>query len=97
MDNSDIIQLVTEENKQLKEKLSQMEKELSDTKHKLNTYQSNSKKYYENNKEKIIERVKEYNKSNNYKPNVTNEKKKEYNKIAYQKRKEKIKEEINQN
>ncbi len=97
MDNSDIIQLVTEENKKLKEKLSQMEKELNDTKHKLNTYQSNSKKYYENNKEKIIERVKEYNKNNNYKPTVTNEKKKEYNKIAYQKRKEKIKEEINQN
>ena len=29
MDNSDIIQLVREENKQLKDKLSQMEKELN--------------------------------------------------------------------
>jgi hypothetical protein len=97
MDNVETICLLTEENTQLKEKLSQMEKELNDTKHKLNTYQSNSKKYYENNKEKIIERVKEYNKSNNYKPTVTNEKKKEYNKIAYQKRKEKIKADFNQN
>ena len=85
------------ENKTLKERIILLENEIINLKDKLNTYQSNSKKYYENNKEKISERVKEYNKSNNYKPTVTNEKKKEYNKIAYQKRKEKIKEEINQN
>ena len=93
----EIVQNFELENKHLKEKIIKLEKELDEVKNKLNTYQSNSKKYYENNKEKIIERVKEYNKSNNYKPTVTNEKKKEYNKIAYQKRKEKIKEEINQN
>ena len=66
----------------LKEKLLLTENELNETKHKLNTYQSNSKKYYENNKDKIIERVKNYNKQNNYKPIVSCDKRKEYNKIA---------------
>jgi len=57
----------------------------------INKSKIKTKQYYENNKEKIIERVKEYNKNNNYKPNVTSEKKKEYNKIAYLKKKEKEK------
>jgi hypothetical protein len=82
------------ENKHLKEKIIELEKELDEVKNKLNTYQSNSKKYYENNKEKIIERVKEYNKNNNYKPIVSSEKKKEYNKKAYLKRKDKTNENI---
>ena len=83
---------IIEENKLLKAKNYELEERL-----KKYTCGRNHKKYYENNKEKIIERVKEYNKSNNYKPTVTNEKKKEYNKIAYQKRKEKIKADFNQN
>lgn len=85
----EIVQNFELENKHLKEKIIELEKELDEVKNKLNTYQSNSKKYYKNNKEKIIERVKEYNKNNNYNPIVSSEKKKEYNKKAYLKRKDK--------
>jgi hypothetical protein len=94
MDNSENIISSMEENKLLREKIYQLEKELDEVKNKLNTYQSNSKKYYENNKEKIIERVKEYNKNNNYKTVVSSEKKKEYNKKAYLKRKDKTNENV---
>jgi hypothetical protein len=51
------------------------------------------KKYYDNNKEKIIEYIKEYNK--NY--IRTPEKAKEYNKKAYEKRKNKKNEIIKEN
>ena len=80
------IDFLIKENKFLKEQLEKVENELIETKNKLNTYQLNSKKYYEKNREKIIERVKE---KTNYYANLSSEKKKEYNKIAYQKRKEK--------
>lgn len=90
MEGSTIINSLIEENKHLNEKISRMENELNETKQKLNTYQLNSKKYYQNNKEKIIERVKEYNSLNQTKPVILSEKKKEYNKLAYQKRKEKM-------
>jgi len=89
MEHVKTIDFLIEENKFLKEQLEKVENELIETKNKLNTYQLNSKKYYEKNREKIIERVKEYNATNNYKPIISSEKKKEYNKIAYQKRKEK--------
>jgi hypothetical protein len=89
MNTEELIKELNCEISKLKEKLLSIENELNETKHKLNTYQSNSKKYYENNKDKIIERVKNYNKQNNYKPIVSCDKRKEYNKIAYQKRKEK--------
>jgi len=89
MNTEELIRELNCEISKLKEKLLSTENELNETKHKLNTYQSNSKKYYENNKDKIIERVKNYNKQNNYKPIVSCDKRKEYNKIAYQKRKEK--------
>jgi hypothetical protein len=90
MEGNTIIISLIEENKQLKEKINHMENELNETKQKLNTYQLNSKKYYQNNKEKIIERVKEYNSLKQTKPVISSDKKKEYNKIAYQKRKEKL-------
>ena len=90
MESNTIITSLIEENKHLKEKINNIENELNETKQKLNTYQLNSKKYYQNNKEKIIERVKEYNSLKQTKPVVSSDKKKEYNKIAYQKRKEKI-------
>jgi hypothetical protein len=48
------------------------------------------KKYYQNHKEEIIKKVKEYKEKNNYTPIIDKEKRKEYNKIAYQKRKEKL-------
>ena len=87
MKDSETIQLLTEENNKLKEKLFQIEKELNDMKNQINDSKIKTKQYYENNKEKIIERVKEYNKSKNYKPFITSEKKKEYNRIAYLKKK----------
>jgi hypothetical protein len=94
MNDSEIIKLLSEENKQLKEELYKIEKELNDIKSQINESKIKTKQYYEDNKEKIIERVKEYNKNNNYKPPVTSEKKKEYNKIAYLKKKEKLNKEI---
>ena len=85
------VEELIKENIALKEKNKLLEDELKEVKQKLNTYQSNSKKYYENNKDKIIARVKNYNKQNNYTSIVSSEKRKEYNKTAYQKRKEKLK------
>jgi hypothetical protein len=89
MNTEEHIKELNYEISKLKEKLLLTENELNETKHKLNTYQSNSKKYYENNRDKIIERVKKYNNQNNYKPRVSSDKRKEYNKIAYQKKKRK--------
>jgi uncharacterized protein YkuJ len=91
MDNLETIKLLSEENKQLKERLFEIETELHNMKTQIDASKIKTKQYYENNKEKIIERVKEYNKNNHYKPIVTSEKKKEYNKIAYLKKKEKDK------
>jgi predicted Zn-dependent peptidase len=71
MNKEEYIKELNNEISKLKEKLLLTENELDETKHKLNTYQINSKKYYENNKDKIIERVKNYNKQNNYKPIVS--------------------------
>ena len=79
------------ENNNLKEKLELVEKELTSVKQKFNTYQSNSKKYYENNKEKIIEKVKEY--KQNYKYTPTEEQKKKWARTAYLNKKEKMEKE----
>jgi hypothetical protein len=57
--------------------------------YKINNY--SKKSYYERNKDKIIEQVKEYNKQHTKDP----EKIKEYNKRAYEKRKTKKMEEQN--
>jgi hypothetical protein len=51
------------------------------------TSHQGAKKYYEKNKEKIIEKSKEYIKNN--KPTIDSNKIKEYNKRAYEKRKQK--------
>jgi len=79
----------------LKVELEKTKNELVETKEHLKKYTapSNMKKYYQNHKEEIIKRVKEYKEKNNYKPNIDKEKRKEYNKIAYQKRKEKMEKE----
>ncbi len=50
-----------------------------------------SKKYYENNKEEIIEKNKKYHES------LSSEKIKEYSKRAYEKKKQKLLEEKNKN
>ena len=83
--------LLKEELVKLKEELVKMKDELDETKAHLKKYTapSNMKKYYQNHKEEIIKKVKEYKEKNNYNPIVDAEKRKEYNKIAYQKKKEK--------
>lgn len=67
------------------EKIHQLTKELNE--YKIENY--GKKTYYQKNKEKIIEKAKEYNKFNAKTP----EKIKEYNKKAYEKRKLKKQEE----
>jgi hypothetical protein len=78
----------------LEEELQSTKQELQATKEHLKKYTAplSRKEYYEKNKGAVIERVKKYIKNNNYKP--TPEQKKEYNKQAYLRRKEKLKKEI---
>ena len=49
-----------------------------------------SKKYYENNKEIINQKNKDYKEKTNYYKNLSSDKKKEYSKRAYEKKKTKI-------
>jgi hypothetical protein len=87
MNNEELIK----ENNNLIEKVLFLENELNDVKQKLNTYQSNSKKYYENNKEEIIEKVKNYKKHYKYTP--TEEQKKKWARTAYLNKKAKLEKE----
>jgi hypothetical protein len=76
------------DNQKKQEKINELTKELNS--YKIENY--SKKSYYEKNKEKIIEQVKEYNKQHAKDP----EKIKEYNRRAYEKRKaKKMEEEIN--
>lgn len=75
MDNFETIQSLTEKNNELKQQLEITIAELNNLKTQINESKQKTKQYYENNKEKIIERVKNYNKTNNYKPSVSSEKK----------------------
>lgn len=86
------VEELTKEVSFLKEENNKLQIELEKTKEHLKKYTapSNMKKYYQNHKEEIIKKVKEYKEKNNYKPIIDLEKRKEYNKIAYQKRKEKL-------
>jgi hypothetical protein len=63
--------------------------ELDELKKKLKTYTApkRSKTFYENHKEEIIQKVKEYKEKTGYKSPRTPEQTKEYNKRAYEKRK----------
>lgn len=83
--------------KELLEKNAKLEEELLATKEHLKKYTApaSRKEYYEKNKEVVIERVKNYKKNNNYKP--TPEQKKEYNRQAYLRRKEKLQKEQDDN
>jgi hypothetical protein len=77
-------------NKLLEEELQKTKDELIQTKEHLKKYTAptSRKEYYEKNKDSIKKRVKKYNEDKNYKP--TPEQKKEYNKQAYLRRKEKL-------
>ena len=76
---------IISENVSLKEKIILLENELINIKQKLNTYQSNSKKYYETHKEDIKIKNSEYKKK--YTP--TEEQKKKWARTAYLKKKQK--------
>ena len=71
---------------ELYEKIKKLEEENTELKNKLKTYTApiRNKNYYENHKEDIIQKSKEY------KDNLAPEKKKEYARRAYLKKKEKM-------
>ena len=85
---------ITIKNKLLEEELQKTKDELIQTKEHLKKYTapSSRKEYYKKNKDYIKKRVKKYNEDKNYKP--TPEQKKEYNKQAYLRRKEKLQTEL---
>lgn len=85
--NEDVIK----ENLLLKEELEKIKNELIETKEHLKKYTAptRSKTYYENHREEVIQKVKNYKEAIQYKHTPTPEQKKEYNKRAYLKRKEK--------
>ena len=89
MENENIIKELAEENAKLKE-------ELQVTKEHLKNYtaSSYSKEYYEKNKDTIKERNANYKKNTNYKYDPAPEKKKEYARRAYLKRKEKLQKDL---
>jgi phage protein D len=76
-------------------KIQLLEKENEELKIKLKSYTAptRSKSYYENHKEEIKEKVKDYKERTNYTYVVSPEKKKEYARIAYLNKKEKMKKE----
>jgi len=86
MDKEDKIKELAEENAKLKD-------ELQKTKEHLKKYTSpiQNKIYYEKNKDKHKQMVKEYKEKTNYFTNLSSEKKKEYARQAYLNKKEKIK------
>ena len=69
-----------------------LEDEVTTLKEKLKNYTapSRSKKFYENHKEAIQQKNKEYKEKTNYYTNLSSEKKKEYARTAYLNKKEKI-------
>lgn len=79
----------------LKKRVAELEIELELTKQHLKKYTApnRSKKYYEDNKDIILEKNKLYKEKTKYSENIPDEKRKEYNKRAYEKRKEKLKQE----
>ena len=77
------------------EYIKKLEEENEELKNKLKTYTAppRSKTYYENHKEYIKKKVKEYKEKTNYVYEVSPEKKKEYARTAYLNKKEKLKKE----
>jgi hypothetical protein len=93
MNNDELLSKI----KNYEERILYLENELNQTKEHLKKYTapSNMKKYYENHKEEIKQKVKEYKININYV--VPKEVIKERNKRAYQKRKEKLEKEKTEN
>jgi geranylgeranyl pyrophosphate synthase len=95
--NSDELQLrnafLEEENKKLAEENARLQNELEKTKEHLKKYTApaNMKKYYENHKEEIKQRVKDYKERTNYLYQPSPEQKKAWARTAYLNKKEKQK------
>ena len=89
MDKDEIIKALEEENTKLKDELQMTKEHL-----KKYTAPSYKKEYYEKNKDIIKERNANYKKNTNYKYIPTPEKKKEYARRAYLKKKEKLQNEM---
>ena len=75
----------------LKEENEKIKLELQETKEHLKKYTApiRCKTFYEKHKEEIKLKVKEYKEKTDYDKNISKDKKSEYNKKAYQKKKEK--------
>ena len=91
MNNEELIKEIEnlkKENENLKIVLNETQEHL-----KKYTAPSNMKKYYENHKEEIKAKVKEYKAKTNYYSNLSSDKKKEYAKTAYLNKKAKLEKE----
>jgi len=79
------------ENELLKQKIHTLEQEIEQLKEHLKKYTapSRSKTYYENHKEEVIQKVKNYKETTQYKYTPTQEQKKKWARTAYLKKKEK--------
>ena len=77
----------------LEEEIEKLRNELNETKEHLKKYTcpKANKKYYEENKEAHIQRVKEYRERTNYVNEIPSEIKKQYARTAYLNKKEKLK------
>ena len=86
------IEEIIKENQLLKEELEKTKLELNDMKEHLKKYTApiRNKIYYEENKEKHKQQVKEYKEKINYNATLTSEKKKEYARTAYLNKKAKL-------
>ena len=75
-----------------------LKEEIDLLKEKLKNYTApkRSKKFYETHKGEIKQKVREYKEKTNYNSNIPKEKKQEYNKRAYLKKKEKIEDNKNE-
>ena len=87
MNNEELIK----ENLLLKEEIDLLKEKLKNY-----TASKRSKKFYETHKEEIKQKVIEYKEKTNYNSNIPKEKKQEYNKRAYLKKKEKIEDNKNE-
>jgi len=87
MNNEELIK----ENLLLKDEIDLLKEKLKNY-----TAPKRSKKFYETHKEEIKQKVREYKEKTNYNSNIPKEKKQEYNKRAYLKKKEKIEDNKNE-
>jgi len=83
----------------LKQKILELETEGNILRERLDVYLLKNKSYYNRNKEKCLLKVKEYQEKNNYKTTnkATPEKRAEYARRAYLKKKEKMKNKLDKN